>query len=277
MTPFGLVMTPGNCQDHTDLPRACQLLGKKEKDIHAIFLCGSRARGDHREDSDYDIMVVTESDDSDTYLFDRRCREYMTGKASVPEALLQVTVGSKKYYEKERKKGNSFIYCALRDGKVLFSRGTLNTALPKKCVRGGKDRMGLVRRHIEHIELSLEFYDKHYTGFKPRSLEKEDLGYASMHLCWAMCMLNNFCPVSKHTILRECRTYFTKEEFRSIKRAYSLYADQTGKGMRKKTFMALFKAMKRIIERIDGEYISKDSAPKTTLKPALRTTLKTRE
>lgn len=226
----------------------------------AVFLCGSRARGDHREDSDYDIMIVTESDDSHTYFFDSRCREYMAGKASIPEALLQVTAGSKKYYEKERKKGNSFIYCALRDGKVLFSRGKLNTALPKSCVRAGKDRMGLARRHIRHIELSLDFFKKHYTGDKPRFLDLEDLGYASMHLCWAVCMLNNFCPVSKHTVLRECRTYFTKEEFRSIKRAYSLYADRTGKGMRAKTFMTLFKAMKRIVKRIEGEYRNKDDS-----------------
>lgn len=236
----------------------------------AVFLCGSRARGDHREDSDYDIMMVLESDDFDTYTFGILCRECLEKQASIPPELLQISTESRKYYETERKKGNSFIYCALRDGKVLFSRGELNTTLPKKCVRGGKDRIGQVHSHIRHIELSLNFFEKNNRRFKPRALELENLGYASMHLCWAVCMLNNFCPVSKHTVLRECRKYFTKEEIRSIKRAYRLYAKRSGEGMRKKTFMDLFKAMKSIIERIEGEYINKDSSRKPSGKRAAK-------
>lgn len=258
-------MTSGNCQDLTDLSRACQLLAKEEKDLLAVFLCGSRARGDHREDSDYDIMIVTDSDDVDTYDFMRRCEKHLA-TASLP----QVSVWSKKDLERERKKGNSFIYCALRDGKELFSRGGLNTALPKTLRRAAKDRLGLVRRNIEGVEFSFGIYENHGEEFEPGFMEQEHLGFASMHLCWAVCMLNNFCPVSKHTVLKECRKYFTKEEIRSIKRAYRLYAKRSGEGMRKKTFMDLFKAMKSIIERIEGEYINKDSSRKPSGKRAAK-------
>ena len=42
-----------------DLSTACQDILQKNKDVLVIILIGSRARGDFREHSDYDLMFIT--------------------------------------------------------------------------------------------------------------------------------------------------------------------------------------------------------------------------
>ena len=81
-----------------------------------------------------------------------------------------------------------------------------------------------------------------------------------MHLCWAVCMLNNFCPLSKYTILDECKIYFIPHDFNIIKEAYKLYANKNHKKIKTEIFEKLFNVLKKTIERVEDKYIKKEEA-----------------
>ena len=236
-----------------NLSNTCQYLTEKEEDILSIILSGSRARGDFKEDSDYDFIFVTKSDIEDPLEEHEIKKNYIAQiakKAAINEDLINVYLWPLDIFKEEHKKGNSFVYCALRDGKVLSSRYNLNLKQPSNCHKAAIDRMNFAKRNIKSIEFSLKILKDNI----PRSYDLEDLGYCSMHICWAICMFNNFCPVSKYTVLKECRKYFKKEEFKSIEKAYNLYANQSHREISKETFVTLFNNLKGIIKRIEKEY-----------------------
>lgn len=72
-----------------------------------------------------------------------------------------------------------------------------------------------------------------------------------MHICWAACMLNDFCPVSKYTVLKESKKYFNADEFKTIKKAYGFYVCKGNMKIGRKDFVRLLNSLKKIIERIE--------------------------
>jgi uncharacterized protein len=89
-----------------------------------IILFGSRARGDFRPDSDYDLLIVV--DDKD----ESRCFE-LAGKAhSVvrgKDLALDVIVYPKSEFEFSLREQHDVVCYAMDDGKVLYARS--NTTL----------------------------------------------------------------------------------------------------------------------------------------------------
>ena len=103
----------------------------------------------------------------------------------------------------------------------LAPPNNLNLNQPRNCHKAAIDRIYLAKQNTERIKLDLKFFKKTIL----RNQELKYLGYCSMHICWAVCMFNNFCPISKYTILRECKKYFSVEDFKSIKKAYNFYGE----------------------------------------------------
>tara|TARA_Y100000310_G_scaffold203351_1_gene203570 strand:+ start:3743 stop:4519 length:777 start_codon:yes stop_codon:yes gene_type:complete len=239
-----------------NLSNICQNLAKRDKNVLSVILSGSRARGDYRENSDYDLTFVTKSpikNYDEELTIEHNYKNKISEKTKIDRDLIQVSVWSFNGFKKEYKRGNSFVYCALRDGKILFSRSKINFKKPTNFRQYALDRLDLAKRNIEDIKFSLKYYKEP----TPRSRELEDLGYISMHLCWAVCMFNNHCPISKYTVLKECRKYFSENELVHIKKAYQLYAKKGSKKLHRKTFLVLFNNLKKTMKRVEKKYVEK--------------------
>jgi len=82
-----------------------------------IVLFGSRARGDSRPDSDYDLLVIQESD-KPRY---RRAGAAYTALADLPVEV-EVMVYTPAEADEWRDVPQAFVTTALREGKVLYER-----------------------------------------------------------------------------------------------------------------------------------------------------------
>ncbi len=205
-----------------NLATACDLLGTKDKKILAIILSGSRARGDYRKDSDYDLTMVINAISKSwkkECSIKRRYENFISTRTKIPSYLLQVAIWPKERYNLELQKGHSFLYCALRDGKILFSRKSIVLKQPKSCQKAGYERIRMAKLQLD---LAKDFSKAPLFN---STIYKEHLGYCAMHLCWAVCMIHNFCPRSKYTVLKECQPYFTSKQFTTIQKAYLFYVN----------------------------------------------------
>ncbi|OYT28164.1 MAG: hypothetical protein B6U94_08855 [Thermofilum sp. ex4484_79] len=91
--------------------------GRYNIEIDRIILFGSRARGDHREDSDWDILIVTKRKlDRDTFW-----DFYSSVKRSLARVKIygDLLVVSRSYYEEKRRNVGNISYYATVEGKVL--------------------------------------------------------------------------------------------------------------------------------------------------------------
>lgn len=240
------------------LKKVCQNILKNNKDVLVIMVIGSRARGDFSKDSDWDFVFVTKKGKS--YDLSRKYEEGISKKGGIGSYLIQVHLWPLKLFKQKHKKGDSFIYCSLRDGKVLASRTKQCFTSPKISKKAAINRLNLAKEFMSGTKSFVKKGKLYASSFCSM------LGYSAMHLLWAACMLNKFCPVSKHTVLKQSRKYFGNEEFKILKKAYSFYADENlflHKNVRKKTFLKLFNGLNNIIKRIERKYYVK-KRPTTT-------------
>ncbi len=82
-----------------------------------IILFGSRARGTHRADSDYDLLVIEESDEP-RY---RRSAKFYTKLADIPVEVEVVVYTPEEVFEWSEVP-RAFVTTALREGKVIYER-----------------------------------------------------------------------------------------------------------------------------------------------------------
>ena len=233
------------------LEQVCSNILNKNQDVLSIILTGSRARGDNRNDSDYDIVFVTKKGNS--YNLSKNYEKQIAEKADVNNGLMNVYLYPLWKFKKFYHKGNSFIYTTLRDGKILASREktkkcikSLNLNFPNRLFYGAYDRLKFAKENLDFIR---RYVKKFKWAIDDLGLER--LGYCSMHLCWIACMLDNFCPKSKYTALKESRKYFTEKEFETIKNAYRFYAHQnTDRKISRKNFLKMHNSLNKIYERI---------------------------
>jgi predicted nucleotidyltransferase len=82
-----------------------------------VILFGSRARGDARPDSDFDLLVVRESDNPRH----ERSAPIYTALADVPVEV-EVMVYTPAEIEEWQEVPQAFVTTAVREGKVLYER-----------------------------------------------------------------------------------------------------------------------------------------------------------
>lgn len=228
-----------------NLEKACSKILEKNKDILNIILGGSRARGDNRKDSDYDLMFITKKGSS--YDLSKKYERLVASKIGVDNSNVGILLLPTKKFELKRSLGNSFVYNTLKYGKILASRKEIDRKLPENLVKGAKERLNLAKRDIDYAKFNLYDLSKNVDD-----INIGEIGYAAMHLCWTVCMLHNFCPKSKYTVLNESRKYFTEKEFETIKQAYKFYShpnfDRKIKGYE---FLNILRPLTRIIDKND--------------------------
>ncbi len=85
--------------------------------VKSIILFGSRARGDYREDSDWDLLVIVSgSPDRRTI---RRLQYQIFRRLAQNKVYCDVIVVSEEYYAKYRKVVGSIAYYAQLEGKPI--------------------------------------------------------------------------------------------------------------------------------------------------------------
>lgn len=94
-----------------------RLLEEKGEEVEFVVLYGSRARGDWKPWSDFDVLVGLSVDDGKPFL--RRLDEYWALK----EPLVQPLVYSRPEWERMVEEFRPLFLDALADGVVLFDRG----------------------------------------------------------------------------------------------------------------------------------------------------------
>ena len=85
--------------------------GRLGVEVEKIILFGSRARGDYREDSDWDILIVVSEDAPPQALKQLRRNLYL--RLSIPVDIITVR---KSYWIKYRESPGTIAYEAMREG-----------------------------------------------------------------------------------------------------------------------------------------------------------------
>src|SRR4051812_2724720 len=111
-----------------------------------VILFGSRARGQQRPDSDYDLMVVIDGEAGD---LERAIREAIGER----ERHVDIIVLTPAHFEERRDDVGTMSYVADREGRVLYDRN------PARWIRRVRERPnGLPRSLDEWIDRALSPY-----------------------------------------------------------------------------------------------------------------------
>ncbi len=101
----------------------------KEIDPDRIILFGSRARGDYREDSDYDILVLKEEvKPEDRRPLQRRIRRALWREDIYGSASVDVIVQDTRRYEDLKERWDLIYYDADKEGVILYERKSKRVA-----------------------------------------------------------------------------------------------------------------------------------------------------
>ncbi len=95
----------------------------REIDPDRIILFGSRARGDYKEDSDYDILVLKEGvRPEDRRPLQKRIRRALWNEDIYSTAAVDVIVQDTRRYEELRERWDLIYYDADKEGVILYER-----------------------------------------------------------------------------------------------------------------------------------------------------------
>src|SRR5947209_1788464 len=84
-----------------------------------VILFGSRARGEHRPDSDYDLMVLIDSPDAAA-----ECEPAIRERMSAFDSSVDVLVASAGDFERRRLDVGTIEFAVDREGHVLYESAT---------------------------------------------------------------------------------------------------------------------------------------------------------
>ena len=132
-----------------NLSNICQNLAKRDKEVLSVILVGSRARGDYKENSDYDIMFVVKfpfKNYNKEIQTEENYKNEISEKPKIDGELIQISIWPLNDFKKEYKKGNSFAFSALRDGKILFSRSKIDFKKPTNFRQYALERLDLAKK-----------------------------------------------------------------------------------------------------------------------------------
>ena len=173
-----------------------------KKNIKAIVLFGSRARGDYNKKSDYDINVFTS----------RIYKRLASGLSDYSKGIFVNIVCPKELKEK-LDKGHSFAYCTFRDGIPLYQKKSwFNKTKPE--ILKLKPSKEIISLYLESSLSKLISSRKHKVS---AYFEYEDNKVAVNQLGFAILMAEGSYPKSPHTITRELKE--TNEKYKELARA----------------------------------------------------------
>jgi len=118
-SPWGVYMEKALNREEVLKKIKGTILSTAEKygiEIDKVILFGSRARRDFTEESDWDILIVTKSENKNLYKFLKDVKINLSIKMRVPNDIIIIT---KKYYEEKKHDVGSIGYYAAVEGKVL--------------------------------------------------------------------------------------------------------------------------------------------------------------
>lgn len=166
------------------LSRVYSVYNKKQ--VKAIVIFGSRARGDFSKDSDYDIAVFTKREKKES-IEDDYTKE------------ICFTIISPKTMTSQIKSAHSFIYCIFRDGLPLYQKdGWFNKKKNKILkLRPSKETVKL------YLSSALETMLWRGKGKHLSSIEYEDNKINTNKVGFSILMNNGIYPISPHTLSKE--------------------------------------------------------------------------
>ncbi|MEM5821253.1 MAG: nucleotidyltransferase domain-containing protein [Candidatus Aenigmatarchaeota archaeon] len=88
-------------------------------EIDRIILFGSRARGDYKEDSDYDLLIVTKNELKDENIFWKFYSKVHQNLIDLLNMPIDLIIISKQYFEKEKNKTSKVYYWAEKEGILI--------------------------------------------------------------------------------------------------------------------------------------------------------------
>jgi len=162
----------------------------KKKQVKAIVLFGSRARGDHTKNSDYDVNVLL------------NLPKEKKSRDNLIEKNVFINYLSSKTFNWQKKKGHPFLYCTFRDGTPLYQNkkwfdknklDILELSPTKEIVlfylKASAEKLLFLKRMIKRRLMS--------------GLEYEDLKVAANQLGFGIMIDNSKYPTSPHTLKKE--------------------------------------------------------------------------
>ena len=95
-----------------------KVAGKYGVKVEKIILFGSRARGDYREDSDWDVLIVTERkiDENIKYKLLHEIRRSIVWRFDVP---VDVIIVDREYMESYKDVYGSIVGMAMLEGSII--------------------------------------------------------------------------------------------------------------------------------------------------------------
>ena len=157
----------------------------KKKEINAIVLHGSRARGDSQKDSDYDVNVYLQNNKAEKSL-------------NMPEKDIYIDCVNADQFAELKKKAHPFLYCCFRDGISLYQKNLWFNKTKEKILK-----LNPKKEIIYHYLLSSFALLKRINKRKEIYLDYEDGKIAANQLGFALLMNNRIYPKTPHSLKKE--------------------------------------------------------------------------
>ncbi len=160
------------------------------KNVNAIVLFGSRARGEHNKNSDYDVNVFLNKNYKN--LFKKRYNDFYNN--------VYVDFITPHHFTDLKEKAHSFLYCTFRDGIPLYQKNKWFEKT-KQRLTNLKPSKETAREYISSSIEILTHLKK--IGRLCSSLHCEDGKIVANKIGFGILMDNGIYPVSPHTLTKQ--------------------------------------------------------------------------
>lgn len=157
----------------------------KKKQVKAVILYGSRARGDFNKNSDYDIEV---------YL-DKKKIKLLEKSPSLEHKNIFIDVTDKSSFKNLKKRGHPFLYCTFRDGIPLCQYKEWFKQNKKEVLKIKPSEEVIKHYAISGLERILNLKKN-----KLFYLDYEDIKSAANQIGFSIMMKHEIYPISPHTL-----------------------------------------------------------------------------